>query len=360
MRGADLNDVLWADIADRRRFEAANAGQLAGLTVQSATEAWMVGPTGAEWRPVGEPAPDGVTDAELEIPMWRLPPRTEDCTAAQTRSLWFGLVPTYSSDMDRAGIPRLDDRGIYEIYCFARRKPAPGHEHCPPQIWWSAASEPFRLAAVFDPEGTKNHKVSIKLPDFRTLAARAGRPPGPGGVAVTSPPGSQMQFNPFDGVPKPGSGSLVGEAERICIFAFELFIIVGFFVFLLFLPIVVFVFQLWWMLALRFCLPPLVEAFALLEAHFSAGTLGTLPDFDPNDPDRADKRKVEEIFGSVGMTQALDAVKVKVNNVDVPLFDGDTMKDMLDAVDPRAADTPEPPDLEPRPDDPLCPKPAGP
>jgi hypothetical protein len=165
-----------------------------------------------------------------------------------------------------------------------------------------------------------------------------------------------MQFNPFDGVPKPGTGRMVGEAERICVFAFELFIIVGFFVFLLFLPIVVFLFQLWWMFALRFCLPPLVEAFELLEAHFNAGgTLSGLPPVDETEPIEADERTVEEIFGSVGITDTLAAATEKVNGVDTPVFDPAMMLDLLDAVDPTQAAEPEPGEPEPKPDDPLCP-----
>ncbi len=164
-----------------------------------------------------------------------------------------------------------------------------------------------------------------------------------------------MQFNPIEGIPETGKGNMVGEAERICVFAFELFIIVGFFVFLLFLPIVVFLFQLWWMLALRFCLPPLVEAFALLEAHFAAGgTVGGLPDVAAN---AADKARLDEVFGSVGMAKELGDVEVSPG---VPFFDPGMMGDLMDAVDPREADVPEPAELEPKPDDPLCPKPAGP
>jgi hypothetical protein len=45
---------------------------------------------------------------------------------------------------------------------------------------------------------------------------------------------------------------------------------VAFFVLQLFLPIVVFVFQLWWMLALRFCLPPDVDIDSGLIDDFEA------------------------------------------------------------------------------------------
>jgi hypothetical protein len=179
MRGGDLPDVLWADVAARREFEVTHADQLAGLTVDSATEAWMTGPAGGRWRTVDAPPceDDDENEHELELPMWRLPPRAGDCPAARTRSLWFGLVPTYSGDMDRDGTPRLDDRAIYEIRCFARKRPAPGHEHCPPKIFWSEPTEPFRLAAAFDPDGTKNHKVAVKLPtSVRSRPAPVSRP----------------------------------------------------------------------------------------------------------------------------------------------------------------------------------------
>lgn len=345
LRAGDLSDLLWADRAQRRRFETDNARMLDAMNVFHATDAWRVGPAGGRWRAYDDPSVAG--EVEEELPMWRLPPRPDDCAPARTRSLWFGVVPTYSAEMDPSGELKLDDRGIYEIYCFARKAPPPGHEKCPPKIWWSAPTEPFRLAAVFDPEGTKNHKVTVKLPDFRTLAARAGQPAGPGGLAVVSPPGSQMRFDPNGGTPR--GGSLVGDVERTCTFAFELFIIVSFFVFLLFLPIVVFLFQLWWMLALRFCLPPLIQASALLEAHFAAGgTLAALPPFDPN---RADRQKMDEVFGRVGATDALANAKDAGGS---PIFGPDMMVDLLHAVDPLSAAGAAPEDPEEKPDDPLC------
>ena len=46
---------------------------------------------------------------------------------------------------------------------------------------------------------------------------------------------------------------------QICSFAIPLITIVAFFVFQLFLPIVVFIFQLWFLLTLRFCIPPDVD-----------------------------------------------------------------------------------------------------
>ena len=53
---------------------------------------------------------------------------------------------------------------------------------------------------------------------------------------------------------------------QICSFAIPLMTIVAFFVFQLFLPIVVLVFQLWFLLTLRFCIPPDVD----LSGNFGA------------------------------------------------------------------------------------------
>ena len=117
-----------------------------------------------------------------------------------------------------------------------------------------------------DPEGTKNRVVSITLPDFRAMAARAADKRGPGGVRIITPPQSQMMVNPFNGKIPTADDAKIGIGGGVCTFAFELFFIVAFFLFLLFMPIVVLAFQLWWMLALRFCIPPSVSFEALATA----------------------------------------------------------------------------------------------
>lgn len=280
--------------------------------------------------------------------MWRLPPRAADCAAAQTRSLWFGVIPTFSADHqlspDGKPEPKLDDHGLYELVCFVRQPPPRGHEHCPPKIWWSMPSEPFRLAAPFDPDGTKNHVVSITLPDLRRLAARAGAKPGSGGVRITTPPNSHLPPVPFSGIPST-SGS-VGALGGTCTFALELFFIVAFFLFLLFLPIVVFSFQLWWMLALRFCIPPSASFQALID-FYAAGHVTA----DLNKP------------GNQAAHDALDdAVGLPGKGADLLLGlgeftgDPDAVSNLVAAMDPRGADiVSDPPALESKPDDPLCP-----
>ncbi len=255
---ADVRDVWSADQAWKRRVLEDNRDLVAQLTVATESQGWFAAPgREPEWRPA--PA-DGLGEAEDGLveetfPMWRLPPREDDCDKARTRSLWFGLVPTFSADHwigpDGQRLPKYDDSAIYEVHCHVSRPPPQGKEHCPPEVWWNdAPTEPFRFATPMDPQGTSKRLTTITLPDLRRLAARAGQPMGPGGVQIVTPPGSQLSFNPFGGIPASGSGS-VGGAGQICMFALELFFIVAFFLFLMFLPIIVLAFQLWWMLALE-------------------------------------------------------------------------------------------------------------
>jgi hypothetical protein len=277
----DVRDVWWADLAWRRQFEEDHREDLAAIQCHTDFQQWLVSPGGGRWRTLGDPD-DAVGEAEVEetYPMWRLPVRAvdaeKDCVGPETRSLWFGIVPTYSGEHwlapQRNGKPaiiepKLDDHAIYEIECIASQ-PRPG---CPPLTWVSAPTEPFRLADPMDPAGTKNRTVTITLPDLRRLAARAGDKQGPGGVRIVTPPDSQLMVNPFKGIPGSGSGR-VGAGGGICTFAIELFFIVAFFLFLMFLPIVVLAFQLWWMLALRFCIPPRI-GFALTEDFLNTGGL---------------------------------------------------------------------------------------
>jgi len=150
---------------------------------------------------------------------------------------------------------------------------AQAREGCPTLTWVSAPTEPFRLADPMDPAGTKNRTVTITLPDLRRLAARASEKQGPGGVRIVTPPDSQFKMNPFSGIPKQGEGR-IGAGAAVCTFAIELFFIVAFFLFLLFLPIVVLTFQLWWLLALRFCIPPRVGFTAVADFLATGKVIG--------------------------------------------------------------------------------------
>lgn len=362
LRDRDVDQVLLGQLADETCVLPD------GLASAVRTEGWFVGRAGhRRWRDLAQPIPEGLDLREETYPMWRLPAPEGACEAAGTRSLWFGLVPTYTGETadafddptppgvppaarDDKGAPKLDEYAVYEIVCLARPKPARGREHCPPLPTTSAPTECFRLAPYFDPDGTKNHRVAFSLPDFRALAARTANPPGPGGVTITSPPGSQMSFDPGNG--QPSGGSAGGTIPQVCTFALELFFIVAMFLFLMFKPIVVLLFQLWWMLALKFCLPPDLQAMAQLKGHFTAGgTLASLPNAPvpppPAEPASAWKGQLDALLGGKGLTARLAALPAAQ-------FQQADADDLVAAVDPETRAKPEPPESLPPVKDPLC------
>ena len=363
----DIRDLWWADHAAHQRILEENEEYIQQLDVDMQEQGWFTlsNRTEGRWRPMQPADPDLI---EETFPMWRLPPRDDDCDAALTRSTWFGLIPTYSGEHylvhDRPR-PKYDAHARYEIRCFVRQKPERGKEDCPPRIWWSeGASEPFRIADPMDPQGTGKRLTSITLPDLRRLAARAGRPMGPGGVAVTTPPKSQLVFNPFD-LSKPGG---LGNGGGVCTFALELFFLVAFFLFLAFLPIVVFLFQLWFLLALRFCIPP-SAGLGITTDFFVKGKV--LADFAADADVQLDlaavnltpEEAIDQIFGTdstapgvapgAWLGKLLDAV----DGAGTPIFaaDADLMEALVTGSDPDTAEPTEPPDLESVPPDPLCP-----
>ena len=273
--------------------------------------------------------------------------------------------------------PKYDSHAIYELRCFVTQPPAKGKETCPPKIWWSqAASEPFRLADPMDPDGTAKRLTSITLPDLRRLAARAGKPMGPGGVAITTPPKSGLVFNPFNlDIKKPGA---LGNGG-VCTFALELFFLVAFFLFLAFLPIVVFLFQLWFLLALRFCIPPSigldVTAAFLADASvdFSAGVTATVHgsatlaaelDALTSGPGPTVDEAFDQIFGTdstllTDKANWLDKLHDATDASGNAVFDKDpaVLHAAVVGTDPRLAAPEQPSPRESLPPDPLCPAP---
>jgi hypothetical protein len=98
--------------------------------------------------------------------------------------------------------------------------------------------------------GTSNQPVTIQLPDLNVLAAQAKPTLG---VGFAKPAGSLKISGDSTGKPQnPGRSTL----PEICFFPIPLITIVAMFVFELFLPVVMLIFQLWWMLALKFCILP--------------------------------------------------------------------------------------------------------
>lgn len=353
----DVRGVWWAEQA-WQDFEEENRLLIKQMAVNSVQEGWFTSKTGpAGWKRLDQASGD---DVEQEFPMWRLPRRPDDCDAAATRSIWFGVIPTFSGEhfvRNKRVLPKLDDQATYQVRCFVRQKPAPGHEHCPAKVFWGGGSEPFRLAAPMDPHGTSQRVTTITQPDLRQLAARAGRRQGPGGVQVTTPPQSQLMVNPFNGIPPSGSGR-IGAGGGTCTFAIELFSIVAFFLFQLFLPIVIFAFQLWWMLALRFCFPPSIALTALTNFFAQGNSLAQL------EADATRNAEFNLQFGlditalaagdrSPAWAEKLDQAKDPVGH---PIFTNDPgfVDALLIGTDPTKAVLPAAPPLETEPPDPLC------
>jgi hypothetical protein len=259
------------DPARFQEFEQQHRDLFAQLTVHRQVQGWYVDKQGkGSWQPVPLPAGPAVQGDEQEYPMWRVPRPADDCVPDPGRSIWFGAVPTYSADLDADGRPKLDESHTYVIRCVARR-PRPAPPDCPPVVTWSAPTEPFRLAAFFDPAGTANRRIHVRLPDFAAVAAQAGKGPLAGGVQFERPANSQLPVGNLGDIPKPNSGAPGGATAEICVFAIELITIVASFVLSLFMPIVIFAFQLWWLLLLKFCWPPSADVNGLLDV------LGTQP-----------------------------------------------------------------------------------
>jgi hypothetical protein len=229
--------------------------------IRSFKEAWVVGAHEGlgEWRELLDETPQQLDEAWLRLYALVADPR-DPAHSARGRALYYGLVPTAAFETTAAGEPRYDERCTYELRCVFRQHdcdcPSAGLNaeapDCRGDLTWSAPSEPYRLAPQFDLLGTANRPVTIQMPDLAELAAQAmARPIG--------------QFSPVRFVHKqqlstktdgaiPSSGSVGGPA--ICFVSIPLITIIASFVLNLFLPIVVLIFNLWFLLALRFCIPP--------------------------------------------------------------------------------------------------------
>jgi hypothetical protein len=224
------------------------------------------------WQEVEE-LPEQLTEAGFPLSAL-VPDPTDPAHDAAGESIWFGVVPTGSSDLDAEGAPRFDDHSTYEIRCFVRRHrvecPREGTQ-CSCPVTWSEPSERYRLAGHADLEGTSLRPATVQMPDLTQLRADVARlaPGASAGLRFSSPPSSALSFTSEDttATRKTGSkGAMTNTDFQVCSFSIPLLTIVAFFVFQLFLPIVVLVFQLWFLLALRFCIPPDVDTAAGLAA----------------------------------------------------------------------------------------------
>lgn len=316
-------------------------------------QGWL--PAERAWRPVTE-TPQ--TIVEHIFPMFPLiaDPRRKDHSGGG-RTIWFGVVPVASADVDAAGNPRFDDRSLYEIRCFVRRHDPccpklRERNHCKGEFVWSRRTESYQLASQFDLLGTSNRPVNIFLPDLPALEAQTALlKPGQGTpVRMIAPAGSNLEALAPDGDFSAIEKKTPGAA--ICSFSIPLITIVASFVFRIFLPIVTLVFGLWFLLRLKLCIPPSLELDAGVAADLDvalgkveigvsvdiAVDAGLFADLgEAIDPTTGEKYKdflvpftKESTFG-IAATQAVDFSSSVAETIEV------------DAADPAAAKRPLPP-----------------
>lgn len=241
--------------------------------VRSITEGWVpsVHKGIGNWIPV-ENTPPVLTEAWF--PLYRMfADPTVPAHDASGRAFYFGVLPTLESDVSERGEPRFDDHTTYDVRCFFRHHDCRcprrglniGAPDCDGSITWSEPTEAYRLASQFDLLGTANRPVTIQMPNLAELAAQAlARPAGRfSPVRVVQPQSLHPQT---DG--KGATGGSMGGGQ-ICFFAIPLIAIIAFFVLNLFLPIVVFLFGLWFLLALKLCILPSFQFAGGLQAELA-------------------------------------------------------------------------------------------
>ncbi|WLE98049.1 MAG: hypothetical protein QTN59_04255 [Candidatus Electrothrix communis] len=206
---------------------------------------------------------------EAIFPLYPLIPDPADKKhTGQNRTLYFGVVPTSSGDFDAQGNPKFENEHSYSVRCFVRRhkEGCPKKSEradCPGEIIWSEATEGYKLAAFTDLDGCGHTPINIQLPNINDLKAQAFRGPAGKGlnVRINSPFGSMLKPESDSGnltkdEIKPSDDQYRENSGQICFFSIPLITIVAFFVLRLFLPIVVFVFNLWFLLKLKICILP--------------------------------------------------------------------------------------------------------
>jgi hypothetical protein len=205
---------------------------------------------------------------EHTLPLRRLhAPANEPQHDAAGRTVFFGHLPTTSAQRDAQGRPRFDDRALYEVRCFVTRRRTEctqprGFAACKGQRVWSLAAEPFRLASPMDAVGCANRPITLRMPDLNELLAQAVAQPKGRLSNVRVVHRQQIAPKVKDGKPQPGGPG----GAAICHLSIPLITIVAMFVLNIFLPIVVLLFQLWFLLALRFCIPPSISLGGKLSA----------------------------------------------------------------------------------------------
>ncbi len=210
-----------------------------------------------QWQLVEE-EPEALVVEEHSFPLYPLIPDRNDLRhAGQFGTIYFGLLPTGLADHDKEGRARFRQEEYYEVRCWVRRHKEP-HDRgapcrCPDKLFWSPPTEPYYLAGHNDLIGTSQRPVTIQLPDLKDLAAD----PRPRNGATFSKPAGSLAFSV--GSDQKAQKQPFTKDLQICTLPIPLITIVAMFVLELFLPIVVFLFGLFWMLLLKFCIPPEID-----------------------------------------------------------------------------------------------------
>jgi hypothetical protein len=273
MKAAGTYDAKLAEL--RARLAEARQELLlwkGGHGVVPVHEGWVPGkfPNVGAWQMVEE-TPQELT--ESWFPLYHLfPSPTDPEHSARGKNIYYGVVPTSGHDVDGSGTARFDSRSRYEIRCFVRRHKAGCPRlnvvpDCHGELFWSAPTEPYQLAAPADLVGTAQRPVTVQMPDLAELAAQAAALPlnkfSP--MKVQKP--QQLKFSVEDGKATNPSTS---QSPQVCFFAIPLITLVAFFVFSLFLPILVFLFNLYFLFAFRLCIPPSFSIGGGLKADLDA------------------------------------------------------------------------------------------
>lgn len=260
-------------------------------------------------------------------------PAAADHSAA-VGTIWFGVVPTASADADADGFAKFDATSAYAVRCFVRR-----HEtrcprrseraDCPGELVWSQATEKYALADFFDLHGSGHKPVNIRLPDINELNRQALQPPAGQGVnlRMDAPPDSALQFvNSGEALPAKGGAT---QGSEICFFSIPLITIVALFVFRLFLPIVVWLFGLWFLLRLKLCIPP---SFGF-DVDFAADLSVQGPEFEASIKAEIAVNGSISLGGTVyaDFNAVVAAIKTELDNdPSIPVFMKDDFKAEID------------------------------
>lgn len=217
-----------------------------------------------------------------------VPDPTDKEHTARGQTLWFGLIPTSSGDSSSAGNIKFDDSSAYHVQCFVRRHkpncPKKNNQNdCSGEVVWSDPSETYQLASAYDLDGASHRPINITMPDLAALKKQADLgPPGRGvGAKVITPENSTPVFSTkMMDLPEVGDPE-TRPNEQFCFYFSLLFFLVAMFLFRLILPIFMFLFQLWFLLKLKFCIPPSFELSADLKLELEVDfSLQVEADFD--------------------------------------------------------------------------------